>query len=92
MKFGKIKRKNIAGQSYPSIWGNFGHTGETLDSMLLCTNNAPWMISFYVIYDEQHANGNCRQVADSNSIGFNVTLNIMNHTRQEYGGIMLTTF
>ena len=39
MKFGKIKRKNIAGQSYPSIWGNFGHPGETLDSRLLCTNN-----------------------------------------------------
>ena len=48
MKLGKIKRKNIAGQSYPSIWGNFGHPGETLDSMLLCTNNdIEWLPSIW---------------------------------------------
>ena len=48
MKFGKIKRKNIAGQSYPSIWGNFGHPGETLDSMLLCTNDdIEWLPSIW---------------------------------------------
>ena len=46
MKFGKINRKNIAGQSYPSIWGNFGHPGETLDSRLLCTSNdLEWLLS-----------------------------------------------
>ena len=28
MKFGKIRRKNIAVQSYPSIWGNFGRPGK----------------------------------------------------------------
>ena len=39
MIFGKTKRKNIAGQSYPSIWGNFEHLGETLDGRLLCTSN-----------------------------------------------------
>ena len=38
MKFGRINRKNIAGQSYRSIWGNFGHPGATLDSRLLCTS------------------------------------------------------
>ena len=48
MKFGKIKRKNIAGQSYPSSWGNFGHPGETLDSRLLCTNNdLEWLPSMW---------------------------------------------
>ena len=38
IKFGKIKRKNAADQSYPCLWGNFGHPGETLDGRLLCTS------------------------------------------------------
>ena len=40
-KFGTIKRKNIAGQSYPGNWGSFGHPGETLGGRrrLLCTSN-----------------------------------------------------
>ena len=38
-------------------------------------------------------NDNRRQpVADSNGFGFYLTLNIMNHTRKEYGGIMFKTF
>ena len=46
MKFGKIKRKYIAGQSYPSIRVNFGHPGETLDGRLLCTSNdIEWLSS-----------------------------------------------
>ena len=48
MKYNLVwsKRKNTAGQSYPNIWGNFGHPGETLDSRLLCNrNDLEWLPS-----------------------------------------------
>ena len=87
MKSGTIKTKNIAGQSYPSIWVQFGHPGETLDGRHFCMSKSlEWLTAFYLIYDEQHANDNCRpQVADSNSFGFNSTLNDHESNKEKVG-------
>ena len=41
----------MAGQSYPSIWGNFGGHGETLNKQFFCISEKPWIIGFYMHYD-----------------------------------------
>ena len=51
IKFSINQKENIAGQSYPRIWGNFGRHVETLDKKFFCNSEWPWIIAFYMHYD-----------------------------------------
>ena len=47
----QFKGKNIAGQSYRGIWGNFEQHWETFAKSFFCNREWPWKIASYMHYD-----------------------------------------